>query len=294
MRVILRPTAKNAWSGLKKYRNCYEDISTYYTRSGQLYTGLSKTEADELGSTLGIDLSPNSEYWNTFFIRTSGKDLYLDIEDPLDKLRYLFLKNHRRVKKSLMENKATANFVLINKDEEAKKANIYNRVKRDSIKEFDRLSPEDIRMALRLYGHNADSMSNEVAENRLFDIIEGNPQSFLDKWVNNKSRDTEVLVERAISRNIIRRNKNIYRYGTEIIGHSLADTVGFLNDAKNQDIKITIIKSLESKGTINVTPEPIVDDEPTPKKTGGRAKKVITDEEVDAVKAASPDGGDTI
>jgi len=295
MRVILRPIGKNAWSGLVKYRNCYEDISPYWTRSGRIYTGLTTEDEKRLGELLGIDLRANSDYWKTFYIRTMGRDVYLDLDDPQDELKYLFLKNHKRVKNSLMENKATANFVLVNKDEEAKRANVFNRARRDAIKEFDKMSAEDLRKCLRLYGHNADSMSAEVAENKLFDIVEGNPQSFLDKWVNNPHRETAVLVERAISKNIIRKNKNIYKYGSEIIGHNLGETVAFLDDSKNQDIKITILKAIESKETVitSVEPEPMaetVNEE--------RVTKEVEDaiEKEDAPKAKSKkiNKGDTI
>ena len=64
MRVILRPTKVNTWSGLgtRKYRNCWEDLGPYFTRSGVRYTGLTRTEAQELGDVLNLDLSPNSTF----------------------------------------------------------------------------------------------------------------------------------------------------------------------------------------------------------------------------------------
>lgn len=263
MRVVLRPIGKNAWSGLIKYKSCYEDIGPYWTRSGRIYTGLTQNDEERLGKLLGLDLKSGSDFWKNFYIRTMGKDVYLDLEDPLDELRYLFLKNHKRVKNSLMENKATANFVIINKDEEAKRENTFNRARRQSIKEFDKLSSDDIRKCLRLFGHNADSMSNEVAENRLFNIVEANPQTFLDKWVNNPHRDTTVLIEKAVSKNIIRRNKNIYKYGSDVIGHNLAEAIAYLDDPKNQDIKIVIMKGLEGKDAIQRPPyTPIEEDKP--------------------------------
>ncbi len=252
MQVILRPLNMNPWAGVIKYKNCYEDIAPYWTRSGRIYTGLTKLDEERLGDELGVDLNANSEFWKEFFIRTTGTDLYLNLEDARDELKYLFLKNHKRVKNSFSERKATANFVLINKEEEAKKSNLYNKVKRQAIREFDSLSPEDMRKCLRLYGHNADSMGNELVENKLQEIVEGNPQGFLDRWVNNELRESESLVARAISANIIRRNKNIYKYGTEVIGHSLSDTARFLDEPKNRDIKVTIIKQLEAKSTINI------------------------------------------
>jgi len=253
MRVILRPLKVNTWSGLKKgatYRNCHEDLAPYWTRSGRKYTGLTKAEEEKYGKLLGIDLSNGSEFWENFFIRTWGKDLYLNIEDPLDAVKYAFLKGNKFVKNSLLENKAGANFALINKDEEAKRSNLLGKVKRWAGKEFDKLTPEDMRSCLRLYGLNGDTLSNELVEEKLFKIVEGNPESFIQRWVQNTDRDMQATVERAIATNVIRRNKNIYKYGTEIIGHSLQDTVSYLENPKNQDLKITILKQVESKNYI--------------------------------------------
>ena len=298
MKVILRPVSANSWpQGLptKKYRNCYEDIGSYFTRSGRIYTGLTKEDEVRLGELLGENLNSNSDFWKNFSIRTSGKDYYLDLEDAGDELKYLFLKNHKRVKNSFAERKATANFVLVNKDEEARKTNVYNKIRRDAVKSFDALTPDEMRKCLRLYGHNGDTLSNEVVENRLFEIVEGNPQAFLDRWVNNSQRENEVLVEKAISKNIVRRNKNVYKYGTEIIGHSLQETSAFLDNPKNQDVKIAIIKQLESKGTI-IDESPIVSDSLLEFDKKEVVSDVFNEELVEAVKAKVPTKkkGDTI
>lgn len=268
MIVILRPLNKNRWSGLIKYKHCYEDVGPYFTRSGTIYTGLVEEEAKRLEDKLGLDkgkLGRASEYWTTFGVRTTDKDLYLNTDDPMDELKYLFLKNHKRVKNSLSEHKAGANFVLINKEEEAKKASVYNRAKRSAISEFDKLSPEDIRKALRIYGHNADSMTNEMAENRLFEIVEGNPESFLRQWVNNRDRDTHYIIEQAISKNIIRRNNRLFMYGTDKLGHGIEEVINFMDDPKNQDIRVAILKALDAKEYFDVklpddTPEAIVEE----------------------------------
>lgn len=250
MIIILRPLGKDPWSGLKNYRNCYEDLGSYFTRSGRLYTGLTKADEERLGNLLSLDLSPSSEFWRSFFIRTGTKDLYLDTVDPMDELRYIFLKSHKRVASSIFERKSSANFVLVNKDEEAKKSNIYGRLKRKAFREFDKLSREDIVKCLRLYGHNAENVSAEVAENMLSDIVEGNPSKFVELWVENKDKETQFLLEKAIARNVIRKNKNIYRYGSDTIGHGLDDTIGFLKDPKNQDIRIAIERAVETKASM--------------------------------------------
>lgn len=247
MKVILRPIGWNKWSGITKYKNCFEDIGSYYTRSGQLYTGLSEADEIRLGASLGMDLKRSSEYWKTFFIRTSVSDIILDTEDPMDELKYLFLKNHKRVKNSLMENKAGANFVLINRDEEAKRDNLYAKLEIDAVLAFNKLTPTEMRKCLRIFGHNADSMSSEVVQAKLYQVIKANPQSFLDRWVNNSYREEQVLIETAISKNIIRRDKHMYKYGSDVIGNSLEETIGFLKDPRNQDIKIGIISACDAK-----------------------------------------------
>jgi hypothetical protein len=249
MQVILRPIGWNKWSGILKYKNCFDDLGPYLTRSGAMYTGLTMEDEKRLGSLLGLDLSRSSTnpFWVNFRIRTSVNDIILDTDDPLDELKYLFCKGHKRVKGSLLEQKATADFVLINRDEEAKVENSFNRIKRDAIKEFDKLTPTEIRKALRLFGYNAENMSSEVAENRLYTFVEANPNKFMDRWVNNKSREIEALIEIAISKNIIRRNKNIYKYGSDIIGNSLEDTVNFLMSPNNQDIRLAVMNACETK-----------------------------------------------
>ena len=247
MKVILRPIGWNKWSGITKYKNCFEDLGSYYTRSGMLYTGLTEEDEKRLSAALGLDLHKGADYWKTFFIRTSVSDIILDTENPMDELKYLFLKSHKRVKSSLMENKAGANFVLINRDEEAKKENVYAKVEREAISAFDKLTPTEMRKCLRIFGSNADTMSNEVAENRLYQIVKANSQSFLDRWVKNKDREEQVLIETAISKNIIRRDKHMYRYGSDTIGNSLEETIGFLKDPKNQDIKIGILGAIGAK-----------------------------------------------
>lgn len=245
--VILRPLGRNIWPGVRRYRNCYDGIGPYLTRSGARYIGLSKTDQERLGQLTGKDLGPSSSFWDTFMINMGDKDWYLDIEEPLDEIRYLFLKNHRRVASSIFERKPSADYVLVNKEEEAKQANVFNKAKRRASREFDRMSAEDIRRCLRLYGHNATNMGNEQAENLLFELVEGNPQKYLDRWVDNKQREDEFLLETAISRNVIRKNKNTYLYGADIIGHSQADAIFYLSNPKNQDIKLSILSEVGIK-----------------------------------------------
>ena len=90
-------------------------------------------------------------------------------------------------------------------------------------------------------------MSNDLVGTKLYEFVERAPQKFLDTWVNNKTRDTQFLVEEALAKNIVRKNKQAYYYGTDIIGNNMDDAIAYLNDKKNQDIKMIITNETKSK-----------------------------------------------
>lgn len=250
MEVILRFARKNPWAGIAKYKNCKDYISTYWTRSGNRYTGLTPEDARRLEKEIGYEegyLAPQSAFWKRYAIALGTKDVVLHTERPEDELAYLFLKNHRRVANGIANIRPVHDYVLVNKEAEAEEANRRNKTKREAFAEFNKMSIEDMRKCLRLYGRKTDNISNELVESSLFELIENNPERYFLLWVNNKVRDTQYIIEAAISKNVIRKSKNLYYYGTDIIGRSLEDAIANLNDKKNQDLKLTILQEIESK-----------------------------------------------
>lgn len=63
----------------------------------------------------------------------------------------------------------------------------------------------------------------------------------------NPNREMNFIIETAISKNIIRRNRSQYYFGTDMIGNGLEDVIAYLNDKKNQDIKLAIMNEIKSK-----------------------------------------------
>ena len=118
-----------------------------------------------------------------------------------------FLTNHKRVATSLDKLTAGKDYLLINRQAEAIEQNRINKVRRDAIKEFDKLSLDQMRKCLRLFGVSADRLSNELVESTLFNIVDKQPQKFFDKWVNNTAKDTEFLLEEAIAKGVIRKER---------------------------------------------------------------------------------------
>lgn len=250
MEFILKHKKKDSWSGVYKYKNCFDYIGPMLTRSGNAHTGLTKEDESRLEKALNFQegqLAAYSQFWKTFAVKITNNELILNTDRPWDELQYLFLKNHKLVANGIADIKAGAHYVLINKDADAKEANRASRRRREALREFDKLSLEDMRKALRIYGYKADTMSAELVESKLFELIEKDPEAFFMKWVNNKNKDTEFIIHAGIAKNILRKSRNVYYYGTDIIGNSIDDAIAYINDKNNQDLKMAIMNELESK-----------------------------------------------
>ena len=90
-------------------------------------------------------------------------------------------------------------------------------------------------------------MSNELVEAKLSEQIESSPAKFIMRWVENPNKEINFVIEEAIAKNIIRKNKSQYFFGTDLIGNGTDDVIDYLNDKKNQDIRLAILNEIKSK-----------------------------------------------
>ena len=192
-------------------------------------------------------LAKNSEFWKTFCVRVGTIPVILDSTFPRQEMIIKFLQGHKRVATSLDTLNAGKDYLLINREAEAIQANKINKLRRDAIKEFDKLSLEQMRKCLRLFGINADTMSAELVESTLFNLVDKQPKKFFELWVDNKSKDTQFLIEEAIAKGVIRKDRTQYYYGTEMLADSLDSCIAYLDAKKNQDLRLAILTQVENK-----------------------------------------------
>lgn len=250
MVVELKIKKKNPWAGLIKYRSCYDYIAPYFTRSGSIYTGLTPEDEKYYEQALGYGeghLSKNSDFWTTFSVKIGSKVLLLDDSIPRQAMIIKFLSGHKRVATSLDKFDAGKDYLLINREAEAVEQNKTNKLRRDAVKEFDKLSLDQMRKCLRLFGVSSQSMSNELVESTLFSLVDKQPKKFFQKWIDNKTKDTEFIIEEAIAKGVIRKERTQYYYGSEMFADSLEDAVAYLDSKKNQDLKLSIINETQNK-----------------------------------------------
>jgi len=250
MEVIVKMTKVNPWTGLIKWSNCFDYLSSYWTRSGSRYTGLTKEDQKELEESLGMQegvLNPDSTYWDTFAIKIGKKDLIINTDTPTGKLQYLFLKKHKRVADGFNKVTPSTDYVMINKEAEAEVTNKANKIKRDAYRAMDKMTLEEMRKCLRLFGIKSDTLSNEMVEAKLSENIEKDPSKFIRTWVENPNKEITFIIEEALSKNILRKNRAAYYFGTDLIGNGIEDVIAYLKDKKNQDIYLSIKSELQSK-----------------------------------------------
>lgn len=250
MVVELKIKKKNPWAGLIKYKQCFDYIAPYYTRSGSIYTGLTPEDEKYFEKALGYEegtLARSSDFWTTFCVKVGTRTVLLDDSIPRQAMMIKFLSGHKRVATSLDRLDAGKDYLLINREAEAIEANKINKIRRDALKEFDKLSIDQMRKCLRIMGVSPTRMSNELVESTLFNLIDKNPKNFFLKWVDNKSKDTEFILEDAIAKGIIRKDRTQYYYGTEMFADTLQDAISYLDAKKNQDLKLSIINQIENK-----------------------------------------------
>ena len=250
MVVELKIKKKNPWAGLIKYRSCFDYIAPYFTRSGSIYTGLTPEDEKYFEKALGYaegHLAKTSEFWTTFCVKVGARTLLLDDSIPRQQMIIKFLTGHKRVATSLDRLDAGKDYLLVNREAEAVEQNKQNKLRRDAVKEFDKLSIEQMRKCLRMYGVRPDDMSNELIESTLFSLVDKNPKKFFYKWVDNKNKETEYLIEEAIAKGVIRKDRTQYYYGSEMFADSLDDAIAYLDAKKNQDLKLSIINETQNK-----------------------------------------------
>ena len=250
MVVELKIKKKNPWAGLIKYRSCFDYIAPYFTRSGSIYTGLTPEDEKYFEKALGYTeghLAKTSEFWTTFCVKVGARTLLLDDSIPRQQMIIKFLTGHKRVATSLDRLDAGKDYLLVNREAEAVEQNKQNKLRRDAVKEFDKLSIEQMRKCLRMYGVRPDDMSNELIESTLFSLVDKNPKKFFYKWVDNKNKETEYLIEEAIAKGVIRKDRTQYYYGSEMFADSLDDAIAYLDAKKNQDLKLSIINETQNK-----------------------------------------------
>lgn len=246
--VKVKPIKRETWSGFIRFRNAKDHIAAYYDTTGTLVTGLSKEDEERLGKVLKRDLSPVSSFWHDYSIIMTDREKDFNLDNPEHELAYKLMLAHQRVANSEAERYLFphAEYIIVNEEAEAKVKNEKYNVKRKAMTSYNDLSLDQMRDILKLYPGftRLDSVTADVVEAKLFELMENDPEKFL-KFVQDKNLDMKIKLKDFVSAKILRKNKSAYYYGDDNIGHDEESTITYLKDPQNQGLMIALEKQLE-------------------------------------------------
>lgn len=229
-----------------RFKNGKDVLVPWYNQYNILQTGLTEEDEVRLGKATGHDLSKTSSFWHDYHVVITDKDLILNTKYPEDELKYLVLKAHYRVASGPMDNKPLADYVIHNDLEEAERVNQNASFKVKGYTLYSKLSLAKKREILKLYPGftRTDNVADELIEANLLRMMENDFKKFIN-LVEDKELNSKIFLKDLVTAHILSKNKNMYKYGDDVIGHSEASAIEHLNDPVNQGLKIALMKELE-------------------------------------------------
>lgn len=266
-KYILRP-CKSTWlaqmdknhdgstlfSGTKIYLAPERDKNT-----GLINTGLTDQEARELEVQMGLKTMELSSYSTTFwgnfkiYPQIPKEGLVLDLDrSALDKLRYIYCKNHSKVALSeadALEN-PQAELVLTSAERESKSKATSIKTKLDAMKKLGEMSITEQLNFLKVFEEGKFSVSKTSTPDFILSvlgkIVDERPQDFLN-MINNPDLKTMSFLQDCILAGIIKKSgPKYYITGGDLIGNTFLDTVQNLQAPEYNEVKISLKAKLDA------------------------------------------------
>jgi hypothetical protein len=250
--IILKPIERETgWAGVTRFARTQDSIAPYFNANGSgVVNGLSKEDQkrleEEMKMTLG-ELAPGSKYWTEYRIVMTDRAIEIDTETPKGELDYLFLKAHKRVANSVneLQDWPLADYVIYDLEQDAKKENVKTKVVKNAYLKFSKMTTTEMKDVLSLMGKRVNDVSSEFLENELSKVIQDSPADFL-AIVEDKHLKTRVFIEDLVRVKALRKVGSHYIFGDDPIGHDMESTIIYLEDPKNQGVKMTLTNKLTS------------------------------------------------
>lgn len=254
MQYTLKAISKDDWSKVNRFSNTFLTLTPGLDKAGNPRAILTDPkEENEFEAKLNLHpgaLSRYSDFWDTFQVRVGKDGLVLDDTDPEDLLKIKFLKGDNLVACGAAElrTKPHAEFILSSPEEDAKVKNEGREHKKKAYSEFSKLTPNDMRDVLLLFGKTADDLSNDIVEDQLASLMEVDYKKFVNV-VTDKNFAKKVLLTKAYNNGTVRRSAMSdhadFYFGEVLLGHDINEACEFLNLKSNTETYLGIKKELK-------------------------------------------------
>jgi hypothetical protein len=215
------------------------------------------------------------QYWKEFEVKVNEEGPILNLTtnsdgEPVnvkDFVTFRFAYSHPRVAQNEESMRADTNkwFYIYDPDKVKVKKNISVLLKRDAYTKFAELSTGNdnekiLTRILRMKGINPDFMSKVDIENAVSEIVDEDPQGFLDV-AGDRDLKVKAILEEMVEKNVVNRIGQNYLFGEINLGASMQEAVLFIkNPANSETLNILKAKLSESRKSL---PDPVMPEPPT-------------------------------
>lgn len=246
VKLVARGNPDHTWSGFVRYAKCKDYISPYLDRSGVLVTGLTDKEEREFEKLLGLEefkLSKRSSFWDDYAVIMYDKPKEFDLSIPEDALAYKMLFGHKNVANSWSNilEWPFATYVITDDVLDAASENTSHDIKIKAVTLFGKMSADQMSSLLKLYSGNInnDNVPIEVVKSKLFKVMEDDCLKFIE-LVEDKALETKLMISQLVALKVLRKNRQAYYYGEDVLGHDLEETVLHIDNPENQGLKVAL------------------------------------------------------
>ena len=244
------------------FKESYYEVCVPIDERGRMKDPLTPEERAFFESpSSGMDFEPNElsvtrekNYYTKkkAKVRLKNEVTYLDLSRPDDYMKYkilLTVKDRIALSDDPRETKVTQKFALVDENHETQQQlneldtklaayTEYGAIKKD----FRSLRHVIMVATGKKVGKNAKLEFLQTEANRL---LSNAPEAFLNA-VRDKDLETKILIQDAITAKALRKQGiAYYTPGGDLIGNNLAEAVEFLNNKKNQDLRLVIEKKVD-------------------------------------------------
>jgi hypothetical protein len=214
------------------------------SKLGRKVTGTTRDEFKELFPDEDYD-----KYFDTFIVRLSTEGRLLDLEEPSHRIIYNLMKAHPWVCLDAASYNPGVHKVILSDEEAKAEARVKKAdTRRKAYTAVDEMSSTEMKKFLYLFGVDSSDASDMVTRDKILELAEKDPEQFT-KFYYDDNKATRMFLKTLQSRGIVRKNGASYFYGnTEESIHLGANeemAITFLDDSKNQELKIRLMGELE-------------------------------------------------
>lgn len=247
-----------------KLEGAFDMFTVAMSRNGTLKNPFTDAEKEYLTEVLQLDSKELSVYTANSFLRAQnirlGKDpVKLDLSQPDDFIKYkILLTNTDKIAPSVKDvrKKGTYKYYIEREADVTSVNKEKGDINKTAWKEYGKMEENKGKLAAflkvysRVMGQPAKKIDKdtklEFLQGQVSAIIEANTKQFAE-IVANPNYDTILLIAEAVEKGIlVAKGTNYFlKGGTDKLGSSLIETVSYLNNAMNQELKLTIEQQIK-------------------------------------------------